>query len=399
MSKNVVTDSIMFLSAARKAISETVYFSENDPDDILEMKNFIMNEATDYEVMSLLVDNEMPEYRYNEEAEMALWEKLKNDVYENSNILSEKINNDSLESIINEIGPISELGLSSAKPILEFQHNNGMLANVLLTEKPAATYASPYAKRGIKGLLKKKPKSTGGMGVTYTSPKPGMMKTVGGKLVKGGKAMDKKVASAAGKVGSKMKTIGGKVSGSKVGQTTSKYAGKVKASASKFGGKVSGSKAGMKVKNIAGKAGGKMKTVGSKIGGSKAGKGVKVAGTKVASVLKNVANKSGASGAARAMKNNKSLTVGAIVTAAIIAYGGIKTYKRFLSKAAKACSGQSGANKTSCMNKYKANALKAQVADLKNAISACDNSSNPQKCKLSVQSKIQKIQNKISSLG
>jgi len=93
-------------------------------------------------------------------------------------------------------------------------------------------------------------------------------------------------------------------------------------------------------------------------------------------------------------KTGKAL--GATVVAAGLLYGGYKTYKRFFSKAARACSQYSGAEKTACMEKYKVTAIKAQIADLKKAMAACKNSSNPQKCQGTIQAKIAKLQAKVS---
>ena len=96
-------------------------------------------------------------------------------------------------------------------------------------------------------------------------------------------------------------------------------------------------------------------------------------------------------------KSKTGKTIGATVIAAGLLYGAYKTYKRFFSKAARACSQYSGAEKTACMEKYKVTATKAQIADLRKAIGACKNSSNPQKCRSTIQAKIAKLQSKMTA--
>ena len=102
--------------------------------------------------------------------------------------------------------------------------------------------------------------------------------------------------------------------------------------------------------------------------------------------------------AAKGAISLKKLGTAAGVTVAIAAllYGGYKTYKRFLSKAAKACSNKSGAEKTACMVAFKKNAVKAQIADLRRGLSGCSGTKNPQKCKAAINAKIQKLQSKVA---
>jgi len=83
--------------------------------------------------------------------------------------------------------------------------------------------------------------------------------------------------------------------------------------------------------------------------------------------------------------------VGGVVAAGLLIYGAIKTYKRFFSKAAQACAGKSGAEKTACMEKARGNALMAQKRDLSSASSACAKTKNPAKCKSIIAARMKKI--------
>jgi ElaB/YqjD/DUF883 family membrane-anchored ribosome-binding protein len=75
---------------------------------------------------------------------------------------------------------------------------------------------------------------------------------------------------------------------------------------------------------------------------------------------------------------------------------GVLAYKRFFSKAARACSGMSGAQKTQCMGKYKVQAKKAEIATLNSKKGSCKG--NP-KCIAKIQARIQKAQAEAQSMA
>ncbi len=126
--KTQILDSLTFLSIARNVIRDSIDFS--DIKEKKDLKYFITNEASDYQIMSLLIDETLPENKYDVIAESELWDRFKRSVTRNYKNLSESLNSNILENIIFEIGPVSNLGLSSMKPILEFQMNEGFLDNL-----------------------------------------------------------------------------------------------------------------------------------------------------------------------------------------------------------------------------------------------------------------------------
>jgi len=79
----------------------------------------------------------------------------------------------------------------------------------------------------------------------------------------------------------------------------------------------------------------------------------------------------------------------AVVAAAYV------VYKRVLSKAARACKGQSGSEKTACMKKFKISALQAQINALKSGMAKCKTTKQPYKCKQSIVNKIDKLKNRM----
>jgi hypothetical protein len=87
--------------------------------------------------------------------------------------------------------------------------------------------------------------------------------------------------------------------------------------------------------------------------------------------------------------------VAAAALAALIAYAGYQVYKKFFSKAAKACANQSGAAKEQCLAGFRKKAVVAQAQTLMKASAACAKSKDPRKCKAAVMAKVAKVKAKM----
>jgi len=87
--------------------------------------------------------------------------------------------------------------------------------------------------------------------------------------------------------------------------------------------------------------------------------------------------------------------VGAAALAALIAYAGYQVYKKFFSKAAKACAGQKGPAKEQCIAGFRKKATVAQAQTLMKASAACSKAKDPRKCKAAVMAKVAKIKGKM----
>ena len=85
--------------------------------------------------------------------------------------------------------------------------------------------------------------------------------------------------------------------------------------------------------------------------------------------------------------------IGATVLAAAAITAGVMIYRRYFSKAAVAC--KNAPNKGECFQLYKNNALKAEIASLKEAMKRCNSSTNPRKCIRQLEIKISKLKAKI----
>lgn len=138
-----VLESLFLLKVARGYVSESIMSSELEEKQ--DLVNYIQNEASDYEVMHLVILGEMPEEKYNTVAEAEVWSLFKENVILNAETLKEDMLEEDIMTIVYEMGPVSDLGYSSAAPILEFTKANGSLsANYLtsLTEEDASPLPS-----------------------------------------------------------------------------------------------------------------------------------------------------------------------------------------------------------------------------------------------------------------
>jgi len=260
-------DSVLFLLSARMALKESIELSSIESKD--RLKEFILKEASDYQVMSLLVDGVLPEEKQNKEAERIIFSRLKEQLIFNYDIISEVISSTLTNNIIFEVDSIYPK-YSTSSIYMESLEDSGKLGSLLKEDTPDENVDS-----GEYETSKITPQATGDSG-EYSEPK-----------------------AVAAKGGNWIKTL-------------SKY--------------------------------------------------------------------------------KEHIAAGILATIAI--YAGYKAYQRFFSKAAKACKGKSSAEKTACMNKFKTQAIGAQVKELKKGLSACSKSSNPAKCKTVVNNKIARLKSK-----
>ena len=189
-----VLESLFLLKVARGYVSESIMSS--DIEEKQELVNYIQNEASDYEVMHLVTMGEMPEDKFDSYTEAEVWNFFKKGVVMEFNNLIEDVLAEDLMTIIFETGPVSDLGYSSAAPILEFHKAQGLLSNVYLTEgRDGGKFGgiTPYNRDDRKeiAILKKqgqikaarKLAKEKGMSDTYTDTgKPNDGKTIGQRI-------------------------------------------------------------------------------------------------------------------------------------------------------------------------------------------------------------------------
>lgn len=143
------------------------------------------------------------------------------------------------------------------------------------------------------------------------------------------------------------------------------------------------------------KAGEKLEDVGKSVKGAtdQAGKAVEKGAKAVRDVAGDVGEKvSGAAGKAADFAKDQPGAVGAAVAAAAALTAGVMAYRKFFSKAAKACSG--APDKKACLAQYKMKAKQAQISALNSGKAKCAKSKNPATCKAKIDSKISALKAK-----
>jgi hypothetical protein len=264
--------------------------------------NFIHNEASDYEIMSLLMTGKLPDEKYSMVGEMQLFSLLKEQMMRQSGLLTELVGEEIFNNVIQEVDSVFPL-LSTAKPIVEFMS--------MQDQEIALSYTLNEAMVG------------GNVGTTA------------------GTALQTGVQHA--------KAAGGAVKGAL-------------ATAGKFWAQ-------------------KYAALKAAIMGGPGGPGA------IAKISTFAASPAG-------------MALGGAAAAALVGYAAAKIYKRFFSQAAKACGGLSGSAKTTCMNKYKKQALMKQAATVQQGASVCAKvKKNPEKCKAGVAKKVAAIKAKAAKIA
>jgi len=86
----------------------------------------------------------------------------------------------------------------------------------------------------------------------------------------------------------------------------------------------------------------------------------------------------------------------AAFVAALVIKGAYKIYKKYLTKIGRECYKYIGNRRVDCITKFKQEALKAQINTLNKGKSNCNKSKQPKKCVEKIDSKIQKLKEKLS---
>lgn len=99
-------------------------------------------------------------------------------------------------------------------------------------------------------------------------------------------------------------------------------------------------------------------------------------------------------GLLKAIASRKGLmTIGSLALAAAIFYIARKAYKKYEAKKA-GCEHLKGESRDKCIRDVKTEAIDIEIANLKRGLEACDNSSDPIKCRKTIQKKIVKLTKK-----
>ena len=351
MEKINMSDSLLFMLSCREALAGIVESSSMATSEKGRTRDFLFNEATDYQIMSLILKGELPQEKYNLTAEYLLHLELKDQVTAAADFVSEAFGDEILTSMLFEIGPLYPK-YSSQVPVVEF----------LTTSKAQVV---------LEGPLKDAAKWLGGLADKTANLKQ--------------KALS--------------------LPGAQSGDYGDVLARAAKSKLVQFKGDMAKAWDALKGDFEAGKFQSKLTRLNKGRGSQyRAPEGIwnKV---RVWAQHKSLDAKSAVNNAIKkaqdyASQNPDQAKAGAIIAGAALAalaiFGAYKTYKRFFSKAAKACKG-TGAERKTCLKQYKVKAIQAQISDLKAATARCSASKDPGKCKATIGAKIQKLQAKAQS--
>jgi hypothetical protein len=440
-------DSLLFLGSARIALANIV--KESTVKNKKQLVSYIYNEASDYEIMHLLVRGGMPDEKFNHVDEAELWMEFKIQILGNRKTVQEMVSNEIFTNVLTEVDSIyplqsaeslfeyslrmiqeqEYLGEFSWAKVVDFIKQGGTASQVKDMVKGSKEGAAALAKKaagagGLKKLVKdiqaggkqmgaglkqagkevgqtvagsEVGKGVAAMGKGFKQAGKEVAGAVGGAIKKGKQAIAKKdleiqraaqspAKRAAGETIAKAQQAG--MDKGLKGDIAAKGAGE-RAAATRQAAQQAGQKVDLALKGDIAKsrptpepeaATGLMATIRQKIDSARQ------LASQYAPKLQKFA------------KSPTGLAIGGAALGALAIYGATKTYKRFFSKAAKACAGMSGGDKTRCMNRYKVQGLQAQIKDLQGGASVCQKSKNPDKCQGVITQKMASLQKKIGKL-
>jgi hypothetical protein len=336
------TESIEFLLAMRRTVSnEITSMSHLSGSQKLKFKNFLLNEATDYEILHFAMTNVFPEDKQNKHNELYLFSKLKEHFLINYESLASILKPEEITTFIESVGPIYPK-LSTALPVLE----------QYLSEEPRQ-YWGPQDKEDSRDVVTK----------------------AGETVARGARAVKRSI-------------FGGDAEGAGRGSATPGLVGHAKQAGQYVAKK--GEDAYEAGKSHVRSIDARLSNLGkpAQSGGASGDRELQGGGS---AETDNISTAHNAYEKTRDFLGSHGPTIlAATALAGMAAYGAAKVYKRFFSQAAKSCAGKSGPAKDACMKQFKAKALQAKIQSLMKSKATCKKAKNPQKCMTAIDAEIQK---------
>jgi len=385
---NKQLETITFLTCLREMLSLSLDNMEGiDENEKKSLKDFLVNESTDYEIMHFVNKGYFPNKKYNNIEEQELMESIKDELTSEYFTLSESISEDVVDDLIESLVPLSEYGLSSSPRILEYLKDSGNL-RLMLSEDWKEKIS--IAKKKIANVKNKAVgHSNADFGDDLSAKDKASVLAYRGKegakaLVDKGKLTANELKKEVGKNYKKYV----KPELKKAGEMAHNVSSNIKSGVKDFTNKVKNKAVGHSNANFGDDLSVKDK---ASVLAYRGKEGAKEIVGDVKNKINQIKQSASASEIANKIKSN-AVPIGGAVLGAALLFGAYKTYKRFFSKAARACSGKSGPEREVCITNFKKNATKAQINDLKRSLAGCKSSKNPQRCQASIQAKIQKLQ-------
>jgi hypothetical protein len=344
-----ISDTLAFLTIARKVIYELIEESSFSRENLVSVRNFILNEASDYEIMSILLDGNLPLTKYDLVMESVCYNKLKKTYGAKFDFVPLSLYNLSSQPYVrrfiveNKLFEQDETEKWKDKAEEEIKNRNLVkkLPNVPIKQKELLDKKAEYS------LLKYK-------------------ESEAEKKIKTGKERDQDVSDIekekeeyserAEETGEEIQDISQDISTQSVAGTAFSVAGST-------------------AKSIA------ISSIFRSIEGG-IGKGIAFIRPMLSAFLASPAGQ----------------LIGSAILVSIISFASYKTFKHIFMKAKVACEGFQGEEKDQCIMRYKIDALQAKVNDLKSGLPYCIDSEDPAKCSAKINSKINKTMEKIKKI-
>lgn len=376
-------NSLLFMKCIRETIVDIV--EENKDENINELKNYINNELSDYQVLHSLITGKLPDNKYNIFKEMELIDFCKETISESK--VFDNMDKDGFTSFIENVNNPSLFGIDSRKNIMEFFLNEAKETRIFKTNKDF----SPTEKEWLKQdrILRKMPRTDPNRD-DQREKVATLRKKVGeenrdllaAKRKEQEKSPESKQSSVQ-KTGVKddvppiKKPSGEKLGGAKV--ETSKKETEGGEFEDKLSWKASGQEASKKPDDKESKNPDDKESKKPSVEEPPKEK-AKKADSFLSSIRDRITSVN--------PTHMKWATGG--LAASVAAYIAYKVYQRYISKVGRQCKGDK-----ECIKKVKIMALNKQMDELKKGLSGCSKTLNSDKCSNSLQKKIVKLQNKI----
>ena len=368
---NKIKDTVEFLSIARLAIAESFKLFE-DKQTAKDMIEFIVNEASDYQVMDLLVNQNISEHKYMPETEKLIWAKFQSRIVENVDTLTSDIDIDALHSVL-EMEPVGQHGFSSAVPVMEFQVNNGMYKKLKsdMSNFDIDTFIKEHTEKlsSLEESSKQELQEKTAAMAAYDKANPPDEDEDVEKA-----AAEREAKKAAAKLRVKEKAEAEKAAAEK--------AEAEKAEAEKAEAEKAAAEKAEAEKAEAEKQYAEDHPISTKI-----------------QMLKTLISKASADPMGTIANNPVMAGLAAAAVVTLVGYAGYKTYKKVFSKSTKACASSKGAEKKACLKKFKADALKARMTQLQKGMAVCSKSKDPNTCKAKIKKEMDKLKAKSKKLS
>jgi hypothetical protein len=407
MYKSNISESLQFLVFCREALAQIIDASSMASSDKTNTKNFLYNEATDYQIMSLVVRGTLPEEKSNILDEVTLFDELKEQVISNIDVLSELTDLDSIGNFLLEVDTVYP-SAGSARPVLEFLSENGMPVKEELTPTDIAKFARKWgrkiqdipnpeevARRALTAAAKKYDDAE--QAVKAAARGVAQRAKIGvGQFMKDSDPSLDRLRAQKGNLGS-----GGQDMSPMQKASLAQTIRKGDPQFARMQAQKGGMGAGIKDLSQSQKDQLSKQTYGTVGHYSRKAKeswdslmaAFKAKHPNAAQAMADFSKK-----AEEFAKSGEGKAIAAVALIALISYLSYKVYKAKFSQAAKACSGKKGPEKKQCMSQFKKQALMAQAQDMQKASSACAKTKDPAKCKAGIQAKIRKLQMKASKI-